>query len=93
MNAVTFSRVAEEKLTDIYYYIETELDGSEDAYRHIDKATQTALQMLVESPKIGRRFKGENVRFIVLNRYVFLYEIMPNAIVIADIYTAGENWR
>lgn len=90
---VILSDYALNKLGRMYEYIEREYDGAPQAYHKLNSAIDDAQSLLADNPKIGRVFHGENERFLVIGRYVFLYHIAANAIVIANIYGAGENWR
>lgn len=88
---VTFSKKANETLSDIFEYIATEYN-IESADRIVGEIIEGTL-ILKQFPKIGKIFKGESNRFLVLGKYVAVYHLNDERILITEIYTAGQNWR
>ncbi len=90
---VRFSQTAKETLVDIYRYIAVENYAPKSAEKLITEIENVTISLLTDNPKLGRKFNGENIRFIVVKNYVILYEIEPEYITVVDIYRAGRNWR
>ncbi len=88
---VIFSNQANDSLTDIFEYIATEYNF-QSADRIVNEIIDGTL-ILEQFPKIGRSFKGENIRFLVIGKYVAVYHLTDERILITEIYTAGQNWR
>ncbi len=65
----------------------------ESAEKLIAEIENTTVSLLTDNPKLGRKFHGENIRFIVVKHYVVLYEIEREYITVVGIYRAGRNWR
>lgn len=90
---VVFSQTAKQALIDIYRYIAIDNHAPENAEKLIMELEQTTLSLLSHSPKIGRKFSGDNIRFIVVRKHTILYKITAKHIRIINIYPAGSNWR
>ncbi|MBS9783011.1 MAG: type II toxin-antitoxin system RelE/ParE family toxin [Pasteurella sp.] len=90
---IIFSNKANNTLVDIFEYIATEYN-MESAERIVNEIIDGTI-ILEQFPKIGRIFKGENIRFLMIGKYVAVYyiDIKNDHIIITEIYTAGQNWR
>lgn len=90
---IIFSTKANDTLTDIFAYIATEYN-IESAERIVNEIVDGTI-ILERFPKLGRVFKGENIRFLVIGKYVVVYHINlnDNIILITEVYTASQNWR
>ncbi len=89
---VIFSKNADQKLLQIYYYIAIENHSPESAEKLIFDIREKT-KILAENPKIWTIFTDENTRFIVARNHVILYKIKGNQVIISQIFWAGENWR
>lgn len=89
---VYFSRIAEQTLVNIYHYIAVENHAPENAEQFIKGLRQSTVNLLSHSSKIGRLYR-DNVRFIIYKNYTITYAIDGDAVIIADVYAPGKNWR
>ncbi len=86
------SKEADEFLYNLFEYIAIEKQAPESANKVVSEI-QEGIQILKESPKMGTKLKGENIRFLVIGNYVAVYEIAKTHITITNYYGKGQNWR
>lgn len=88
--SVIFSEQSENTLAAIYAYIAA--DSPENAERFLAMFTERAVKFLENSPQAGRLYK-KNQRFITIDRYVILYAVDEQRVIVIDIFPHGRNWR
>lgn len=86
---IVFSKKADEALVDIYDYIGIENHNPSNAEKDIHKIIN-GVTPLATSPKLGRALNC-TTRFLVIGKYVVVYQIKKHHIFIVSIYTAGKN--
>lgn len=89
---VTYAKQARQSLVEIYRYIAIEQQSPENADSFLTYLEKTVFEMLNEQPKIGRLWQ-KNTRFIVVKRYVILYEVLTDGVLVLDVIAPGTNWR
>lgn len=91
--SVYFSIEAEQALIDIYHYIAIENHAPKNAAAFLANLRIETVDLLSHSPKAGRVYR-DNIRFIVWRNYTVTYIIHDNDdVIIADIFSPGQNWR
>lgn len=88
--AVIFSEQSENTLAAIYAHIAA--DSPENAEYFISMLTERAVNFLETSPQAGRLYK-KNQRFITIDRYVVLYAVVEQRVIVLDVFPHGRNWR
>ncbi len=92
MYSIIYSKQAKNSLVQIYRYIAVEQQAPDNANRFINQLQEKTCALLSQHPKAGRLWK-KDTRFIVVKRYVVLYEILADTVLILDIIVPGKNWR
>ncbi len=88
---VIYANEAKKDLKNLYDYI-VKNSTHATANKVVDLIIKDVL-LLEQMPRIGTKLKGENIRFLVVKKYVVVYEIREEIILIANIYSKGQNWR
>lgn len=89
---VSYSQQAKNSLINIYRYIAIEQQAPENADSFLNYLQETVFNSLSHTPKMGRLWR-DNTRFLVVKRYVVLYEVFSDEVLIIDIIVPGTNWR
>ena len=89
---VVISPTAQRDLLDIIDFIAA--DNPARALSFVGELEQRARGQLATFPKGGRAYKNR-LRFIVIERYVVVYDFdeAANLVAIHHVHGAGENWR